>query len=98
MVLLKHGRNTDNDKTTIKHGSRHKRCRDSSGGNGDTNMNQPWKVGDRVILPACDNAAGTVTFVNRVTGYTDVKYDDGEQAACDAASLQAEPSREGPIH
>ena len=51
---------------------------------------QPWKIGDRVILPACDDAAGTVTFVNRVTGYTEVKYDDGEQTACDADSLRME--------
>lgn len=36
-----------------------------------------WKVGDRVVLPACDNAAGTVIEVG-YNGFTRVRFDDGE--------------------
>jgi len=60
-------------------------------------MPHTWKVGDRVILPACNDAAGTVTFVNRITGYTDVRYDDGEQAACFASDLVPEEDQNADV-
>jgi len=48
-----------------------------------------WKPGDRVALPACDNATGTVRCCNTVTGYTEVVYDDEPDKieACDASDL-----------